>query len=54
MSTPKYIRNAGKHWTPQEESKLKQMARGNTPTRVSNAAAGMAASNHQRLIESGR
>ena len=34
MSTPKYIRNAGKHWTPQEESKLKQMARGNTPTRV--------------------
>lgn len=30
----KYNRNAGKHWTPQEEHKLVQMAHGNTPTRV--------------------
>ena len=31
---PKYIRNAGKHWTPQEEKKLDQLAKKNTPTRV--------------------
>lgn len=30
----KYIRNAGKHWTSQEEQKLSQMAKQNTPTRV--------------------
>ncbi len=30
----KYIRNAGKQWTPQEEQKLAQLAHGNTPTRV--------------------
>ena len=31
---PKYIRNAGKKWTPQEEKKLVQLAKENTPTRV--------------------
>ena len=31
---PKYIRNAGKLWTPGEEKKLAQMASKNTPTRV--------------------
>ena len=30
----KYIRNAGKHWTSQEEQKLSQMTKQNTPTRV--------------------
>lgn len=34
MSTPKYIRNAGKHWSPDEEQKLAQFARENMPTRV--------------------
>ena len=34
MSTQKYIRNAGKQWTPQEERKLVQLAKENTPTRV--------------------
>lgn len=34
MNTPKYTRNAGKHWTPQEEKKLAQLASKNTPTRV--------------------
>ncbi len=34
MSTPKYIRNAGKHWTGQEEKKLTELAKDNTPTRV--------------------
>lgn len=31
---PKYIRNAGKEWSPQEERQLKSLARDNTPTRV--------------------
>jgi len=31
---PKYIRNAGKQWTQQEEKKLVQLAKENTPTRV--------------------
>lgn len=31
---PKYIRNAGKQWTSQEEKKLVQLAKENTPTRV--------------------
>ena len=31
---PKYIRNAGKHWTPAEERQLKTLAKDNTPTRV--------------------
>jgi hypothetical protein len=31
---PKYNRNSGKRWTPQDEAKLKSLARGNTPTRV--------------------
>jgi len=31
---PKYIRNAGKQWTSQEEKKLVQLAIENTPTRV--------------------
>lgn len=30
----KYIRNAGKHWTPEEVKKLKELAKDNTPTRV--------------------
>jgi hypothetical protein len=30
----KYIRNAGKQWTPQEEEKLSRLAEINTPTRV--------------------
>ena len=31
---PKYIRNTGKQWTSQEEKKLVQLAKENTPTRV--------------------
>jgi hypothetical protein len=31
---PKYIRNAGKQWTPKEVSKLRELAQENTPTRV--------------------
>lgn len=31
---PKYIRNAGKQWTSQEEKKLIKLAKENTPTRV--------------------
>jgi hypothetical protein len=31
---PKYIRNTGKPWTPADVSQLRQLARGNTPTRV--------------------
>ncbi|KND48644.1 MAG: hypothetical protein AB200_02875 [Parcubacteria bacterium C7867-005] len=31
---PKYIRNAGKQWTSQEEKRLVQLAKENTPTRV--------------------
>ena len=31
---PKYIRNTGKKWTPSEVSKLRQLAKANTPTRV--------------------
>lgn len=31
---PKYIRNAGKQWTPKEERRLSQLAKQNTPTRV--------------------
>jgi hypothetical protein len=27
-------RNAGKHWTPEEVSKLRQLAKKNTPTRI--------------------
>lgn len=34
MSTPKYIRNTGKHWTGQEEKRLSDLAKQNTPTRV--------------------
>ena len=30
----KYIRNAGKQWTAPEVQNLKQLAKGNTPTRV--------------------
>lgn len=32
--TQKYIRNAGKQWTPSEEKQLKSLAKDNTPTRV--------------------
>ena len=31
---PKYTRNTGKHWTAQEVKQIKDMVRGNTPTRV--------------------
>jgi hypothetical protein len=31
---PKYTRNAGKPWTSQEVSSLRQLARADTPTRV--------------------
>lgn len=34
MNKPKYIKNAGKIWTPVEEKKLAKLAKGNTPTRV--------------------
>ncbi|KKP81168.1 MAG: hypothetical protein UR80_C0007G0009 [Parcubacteria group bacterium GW2011_GWB1_35_5] len=30
----KYIRNAGKQWTPASEKKLKELTKKNTPTRV--------------------
>jgi hypothetical protein len=30
----KYVRNAGKTWTPTEVRKLKDLAKKNTPTRV--------------------
>jgi hypothetical protein len=32
--SPKYIRNAGKQWTPSEVKQLREMAKENTPTRV--------------------
>jgi hypothetical protein len=32
--TPKYIRNAGKQWTPQEVKELRNLAHDNTPTRI--------------------
>lgn len=31
---PKYTRNAGKPWTPQEVKQLRKLASENTPTRV--------------------
>lgn len=31
---PKYIRNARKPWTEAEREKLRELAKGNTPTRV--------------------
>ena len=34
MKKPKYIRNAGKQWEPADKKLLKQLANGNTPTRV--------------------
>lgn len=34
MTNPKYVRNAGKQWTPVEVKQLKEMAKENTPTRV--------------------
>jgi hypothetical protein len=30
----KYNRNSGKPWSPNEVSKLRELAKGNTPTRV--------------------
>lgn len=30
----KYVRNAGKAWTPAQEKELKTLAKENTPTRV--------------------
>lgn len=32
--TKKYIRNAGKEWTPNEVKQLKSLSKDNTPTRV--------------------
>jgi hypothetical protein len=32
MSKP--TRNSGKHWTPQQDAQLRELARQNTPTRV--------------------
>lgn len=34
MAKPKYIRKEGKPWTPAEVSKLRDLAKANTPTRV--------------------
>ncbi|MDD5068202.1 MAG: hypothetical protein PHS53_00740 [Candidatus Pacebacteria bacterium] len=31
---PRYIRNTGKPWTPENERKLSELAKKNTPTRV--------------------
>lgn len=31
---PKYTRNSGKNWTPAEVTKVRDLAKGNTPTRV--------------------
>jgi len=31
---PKYTRNTGKPWTPAEVKELRQLAKGDTPTRV--------------------
>lgn len=31
---PKSTRNSGKQWTSEDERQLKQLAEGNTPTRV--------------------
>jgi len=31
---PKYTRNTGKQWSPADVKQLKQLAKGNTPTRV--------------------
>jgi hypothetical protein len=31
---PKYTRNTGKPWTPADVRQLRELARGNTPTRV--------------------
>lgn len=31
---PKYTRNSGKGWSPKDESQIRSLARGNTPTRV--------------------
>lgn len=31
---PKYTRNSGKEWSPKDESQIRALARGNTPTRV--------------------
>lgn len=30
----KYVKNAGKQWSANEERRLSQLAKGNTPTRV--------------------
>ena len=32
--TPKYIRNSGTHWTPNQISQLRKLANQDTPTRV--------------------
>lgn len=31
---PKYIRNTGKRWSPTDDKALRDLAAGNTPTRV--------------------
>jgi hypothetical protein len=30
----KYLLNSGKHWTPEEVKQLRELAKGNTPTRI--------------------
>lgn len=32
--TKKYVKNAGKRWTPSEVKQLRELAKENTPTRV--------------------
>lgn len=34
MAKPKYIRNSGKAWKPEDKKALRKLAAGNTPTRV--------------------
>ena len=34
MPTPKYIRNTGKPWKPEDKKILKELSKENTPTRV--------------------
>lgn len=44
MSTPKYLRNAGKPWKPSDTAQLKSLAAQNTPTRVIGLKLGRSAS----------
>ncbi len=42
MALPRYIRNTGKPWGPQEDRMLAGLARSNTPTRVAGLLLGRA------------